>query len=111
MSLVTASPTELRKIGEAMNTLRTDLMRHAVAGSQEAGFQSKDALGMAVMMVLVGAAQRFALTDRQYYGLFKTLCADMAASQADAVVQRSVMEMGPEMSEGGIIMPNAGDIN
>ncbi len=85
-----------------MNGLRTALMRHAVQGCREGGWESKDALGMAVMMVLVGAAQRFALTDRQYFGLFKTMCADMAASEADAVVQRSVMEMGPEMTEGAL---------
>ena len=96
MAFVNATPAELRKIGAATEALRMELLRHATAGCMQAGWESKDALGMAVMMVLVGAAQRFALTDRQYYAIFKSLCADMAASEADSVVQRGIIEIGPE---------------
>lgn len=96
MGLVTATPAELRKIQQATEALRMELMRHATAGCMTAGWQSKDALGMAVMMVLVGAAQRFALMDRGLYHIFKTLCSDMANSEADSVVTRSLIELGPE---------------
>ena len=102
---VEASPAELRIIGERMNTLRIELLRHAVKGCQEAGWQSTDALAMAVMMVLTGAAQRFALTDRQFYPVFKAVCADFAASTADSVVTRAMTDLGPEATEGGIILP------
>lgn len=96
MALVNASPDELRIIGEATERLRMELMRHAYQGVRQAGWESKDAIGMAVLMVLIGAAQRFALTDRQYYSLFKTLCADMANSEADSVVTRALLDLGPE---------------
>lgn len=110
MGMVNATPQELRKIGEAMNTLRMELMRHATQGAHQAGFESKDALGMAIMMVLIGAAQRFALTDRQYYVVFKAICGDMAASEADAVVTRAMGDMGPEVTEGGVAPPSADDL-
>lgn len=107
---VEATTAELKSIGDKMDTLRTELMRHAHAGAQAAGFQKTDECALGSMMVLIGAAQRYALQSRQHYQIFKTICADMAASQADAVVTRAMSDMGPECTEGGIVLPTAEDM-
>ena len=114
---VEATTAELKAVGDKMDTLRTELMRHAHAGAQAAGFQKTDECALASFMVLVGAAQRYALQSRQHYQIFKTICADMAASEADAVVTRAWSEMGPEathgaqVTEGGIVLPTGDDIS
>jgi hypothetical protein len=105
MSRIEATPAELKIVGAKMEALRGELMKHAHAGAQAAGFHGADECALATMMCLIGAAQRYALQSRQHFGIFKAICGDMSHSSADAVIQRSVMEMGPEVSEGGIIMP------
>ncbi len=80
-----------------LESLRTELMRHAHAGVNQAGFVKADETAMAAMMSLMGACQRYALQSRQHYAIFKSLCADMAASTADAVIQRASIELGPEV--------------
>ena len=113
---VEATTAELKAVGDKMDTLRTELMRHATAGAHAAGFAKKDENGMGALMCLIGAAQRLALTHRALYVIFKSLCADMANSEADAVVTRAWSEMGPEatggatITEGGIVIPTVDDI-
>jgi hypothetical protein len=116
MSRAEATPAELKHAAAAMDTLKTELMRHAHAGANQAGFQKADENAMAALMILIGAAQRYALQSRQHYQIFKSLCADMAASEADAVVTRAWSEMGPEatngaqVTEGGIVLPTGDDL-
>ncbi len=97
MSLVTATPAEIADVQRKLEGLRTELMRHAHAGVNQAGFIKADETAMAAMMALMGACQRYALQSRQHYQIFKSLCADMAKSEADAVVQRASIELGPEV--------------
>lgn len=97
MSLVTATPQEIAHVQKQLEGLRTELMRHAHQGVMQAGFVKADEAAMAAMMSLIGACQRYALQSRQHYQIFKSICADMAASEADAVIQRSVQELGPEV--------------
>jgi hypothetical protein len=105
MSLVTATPAEIAAVQRKLESLRTELMTHAHAGVNQAGFVKTDEAAMAAMMALMGAMQRYALQSRQHYQIFKSLCADMAASEADAVVNRAMSDMGPECTDGGIILP------
>jgi hypothetical protein len=57
MSRAEATPAELKHAAAAMDTLKTELMRHAHAGANQAGFQKADENAMAALMILIGAAQ------------------------------------------------------
>jgi len=114
MSRVEATVEELASVQRRLTDIRTEIMRHAMSSVSQAGFVKTDEQAMAALMVLFGAAQRLALQSRQHFAIFKALAADMAASEADAVIQRSVMELGPETEEmvtpGGIILPGSGGV-
>jgi hypothetical protein len=101
-SRVHCTPAELKVVQDNMNSLRTELMRHAMNGCALAGFADKEAHYLAALMSLIGAAQRVALTHRGLYGVFTALCADMANSTAHGTVTRGVAEMGPEIHGGGL---------
>lgn len=96
MSLIHASPAEIARIQSAMEGGRGEIMKHAHQIAFQAGFQKADEHAMASLMLMILAAQRYALQSRQHYGIFKALCADMAASEADSVVTRALLDLGPE---------------
>lgn len=95
-SRVNATPGELKIVQAHMQGLREALLKHACEGATAGGFADKETHCLAVMMTLLGAAQMYALTQRNLYHVFKSLCADMANSSAESAVMRGLDDMGPE---------------
>jgi hypothetical protein len=94
---VEATPAELASVQRRLESGRTELMRHVSAITSQAGFVNKDEQALASMMLLLGAAQRYALTlPPGGYQIFKAIALDMANSEANAVVRRGMIE-GPEI--------------
>ena len=90
---------------ETTTQIREKLAHDAVTGLIKAGFHDVGARNLAALMVLIGAAQLCASTDRQLYAVFRMLCLSMAQTSSVEAAMSKLREMGPEMF-GGMMGPD-----
>lgn len=104
-----ATPQELELTMRMLQSAREAVMEHAHQAAINNGFADRDARFIAVIGILFGAAQLYALSGgKTKYELFKVMAAAMAQSEAGSVVTRG-NDLGPEfeagMGGGGLILP------